>query len=546
MLGHLRSIRRLLDIIRILARYNVQPLAKLFFPFRFLSWTVGLHPAVRRMRRDMPPEVRLRKAMEELGPTFIKFGQALSTRMDILPQLFVLEMKKLQDDVPPFPFAQVAEAIQKDLHGPVEQFYRAFDTTPIASASMAQVHPAVTLSGRRVAVKVLRPNVKALVEMDIRMLSTLADLVETYLPEWKRFQAREVVAEFARTIRNEINFLVEASRAQKFRDNLKNDPEMHVPAVFWTLSSQHVLTLEWVDGVPIDELLDHVHADTLDAEKISRNIITSFFKQVFRDGYFHADQHPGNIFVLADGTTTMLDFGIIGRVSAQDRIWLAQILQGFLKRDYRLVAEVHILAGYVPRHTDLDAFEEACHLVADPLFGQPLKDISMGNLLAQLFKITEQFDVQIQPHLLLLQKTMLVLEGVGREIHPELNMWELTEPLIRTWMVDHLGPKGQLRAQREKIKKFYRSSAQFPEMFFNGMDRLAKDDFNLRIHPRSLKKLEHQISYGFRSQTFAIIGGSLFMGGAILALGGFSAWWYFPPMIVAGVNFLISMGRPIR
>ncbi|MEO5339507.1 MAG: 2-polyprenylphenol 6-hydroxylase [Magnetococcus sp. MYC-9] len=545
MLGHYRSIVRLTGIARILAHYDVEPLSSLYWPFRLLTWVMALHPAVRRARRESP-QVRLRRAMEELGPTFIKFGQALSTRTEILPEEFSVEMKKLQDEVPPFPFAQVEEIIQKDLGGPVRQFFRDFDPQPVASASMAQVHRATTLAGRDVAVKVMRPEVIALVELDIRMLSTLADLVDTYLAEWKRLRVKQVVEEFARSIRNEINFQIEAARAQKFRENFKNDREMRVPAVIWPLSTRRVLTLEWIDGVPIDELTHHPQNANLSPVTISQNIVTSFFKQVFRDGYFHADQHPGNIFVLSDGTIAILDFGIIGRVTREDRLLLARILQGFLQRDYRLVAQMHIAAGYVPRHTDLDAFEEACQMLAEPIFGQPLKDISIGNLLAQLFKVTERFDMPVQPHLLLLQKTMLVLEGVGREINPELNMWDLSGPLIRDWMADHLGPKGKLLEGKEKLGKLYHASTLLPEVIMDGMERLSQDRFQLRLHASALEGLETTISRGLRGQTMAIIGGSLFVGGAMLALGGFSVWWYSPPLGAAVISYLLSIQQGKR
>ncbi|MBF0183490.1 MAG: 2-polyprenylphenol 6-hydroxylase [Magnetococcales bacterium] len=540
MLGHYRSIRRLTTILLILAHYDVEPLSTLSLPFRLLTWMMALHPAVRRVRRESP-QVRLRKAMEELGPTFIKFGQALSTRTEILPDDFSVEMKKLQDDVPPFPFSQVREIIEKDLHGPVEQFFRTFVASPVASASMAQVHRATTLAGREVAVKVMRPNVVALVEMDIRMLTTLAELVDTYLPDWRRMRAKQVVAEFASSIRNEINFQIEASRAQKFRENFREDREMRVPEVIWPLSTRRVLTMEWIEGVPIDEMVNRPATGKLDPITISRNIVTSFFKQVFRDGYFHADQHPGNIFVLADGTLAILDFGIVGRVSRQDRIVLARILQGFLQRDYRLVAEMHVVAGYVPHDTNIDAFEEACQMLAEPIFGQPLKEISIGNLLAELFKVTEQFNMAVQPHLLLLQKTMLVLEGVGREINPNLNMWELSGPLIRDWMTDNLGPKGKLQEATAQAKKLYSAATLVPDIIVNGLERLSQDQFQLRIHPTALEGLERSVARGLRSQTWAIVGGTLFLGSGMLVLGGLSAWWYLPPMAGALLSYLLSI-----
>ncbi len=545
MLGHYRSFKRLLGIGRILAHYDVEPLSTLYWPFHLLTWVLGIYPSVRRARRQSP-QVRLRLAMEELGPTFIKFGQAISTRTEILPELFSVEMKKLQDEVPPFPFAQAAEIIQKDLGGPVEKFFRTFDPIPVASASMAQVHRATTLAGRDVAVKVMRPNVIALVELDIRMLSTLAELVDTYLPDWKRMRVKQVVAEFASSIRNEINFQIEASRAQKFRENFKEDKEMRVPAVLWPLSTRHVLTMEWIDGVPIDEMARHARNDHLDPVIISQNIVTSFFKQVFRDGYFHADQHPGNIFVLADGTIAILDFGIVGRVTREDRVLLARILQGFLQRDYRLVAKLHIDAGYVPRYTNLDAFEEACQMLGDPIFGQPLKDISIGNLLAQLFKVTEQFDMVVQPHLLLLQKTMLVLEGVGREINPDLNMWELSGPLIRDWMTDHLGPKGKLIETAGHFQELYSAATLLPGVIVDGLERLSQDHFQVRLHSSALEGLEDTVAHGLRGQTWAIIGGTLFLGGAIFASGGLSAWWYWPPLTIAAVSYLLSMRHRVR
>ena len=545
MLGHYRTLQRLTEIALVLARHNVEPFAERSFPFRVLTWMTGINAETRRLRRENPPEVRLRKSLEALGPTFIKFGQGLSTRMDALPEVVGLEMKKLQDAVPTFSFDVVLKTIQKELGGPLEKFFREFDREPVASASIAQVHRATTVDGREVAVKVLRPDVEAVVDLDIRMLTTLAGLIEEHIPEWRRLRATQVVAEFASSIRSEMNFQLEGSRAQKFRENFKNDPELYVPAVVWPLTTQRVLTLDWIDGIPIDELVAHPDPK-LDSVVISKNIISSFFKQVFRDGFFHADQHPGNIFVLANGTIAILDFGIIGRVSMQDRILLAKLLQGFLQRDYRQVARVHLEAGYVPRHTDLDAFEEACRMIAEPIFGQPLKEISIARLLAQLFKVTEQYEMPVQPQLLLLQKTMVVLEGVGREINPNLNMWSLSEPLIRTWMMEHLGPVGQARNAREQFSKVSGSVAMLPELLMTGAERLARDRLRVRIHPESLQRLERGVYQGFRRQTAAITGGSLFVGGALLALADKSVLWYMPPLIIAGFYFLKSWGRAVQ
>ncbi|MBF0182614.1 MAG: 2-polyprenylphenol 6-hydroxylase [Magnetococcales bacterium] len=544
LLANYRTVLRLSGILRVMARYDAEPLTRRFFPLRLLTWLFGLRPSLRRMRRENSPEVRLRKILEELGPTFIKFGQALSTRMDALPEEIGIELKKLQDEVPPFPFETVRRMVEEDLDDRLEALFSAFDPVPVASASMAQVHRAVTNDGRVVAVKVMRPSVETLVEQDIGMLTAMANLIEAYVPEWQRFQARRVVEEFAVTIRNEMNFLVEGSRAQKFRDNFRNDPEMRAPEVIWNRTTRRVLTLEWIDGIPIDELSQHPNL-SLDAARISANIITSFFKQVFRDGFFHADQHPGNIFVHADGTLTILDFGIIGRVSLRDRILLAELIRGFLERNYRKVAEVHLTAGFVPRHTNLDEFEDACRQIGEPIFGQPLKEISIARLLAQLFKVTEQFEMPVQPQLLLLQKTMFTLEGVGREINPELNMWLLAEPLIRDWMMENLGPIGKAREVGKRIKHVNDAARMVPELLYNGLERLATDRVQIRIHPSSLTRIERRLGLGFHRASASFTGGSLFVGGAIMVSAGMSAWWYGPPLLLAAIYFLRGM-RPIR
>ncbi|MBF0614527.1 MAG: 2-polyprenylphenol 6-hydroxylase [Magnetococcales bacterium] len=541
---NIRTIFRLIGILAILARYDAELLSQRFWPLRLLTWVVGLLPWIRRERRMLSPSVRMRTILEELGPTFIKFGQALSTRMDALPEEIGLELKKLQDKVPPFPIETVRKIIAEDLDGPVEHHFVQFDPIPVASASMAQVHRAITRDGQDVAVKVMRPNVESVVEQDIRMLTALANLIDAHVPEWQRFQARRVVDEFAATIRNEMNFLVEGGRAQKFRDHFKQDPEMHALAVIWPLTTRRVLTMEWCDGIPIDELSNHPELG-LNAEKISRNIITSFFKQVFRDGFFHADQHPGNIFVRPDGTLTILDFGIIGRVSMRDRVLLAELMRGFLDRNYRKVAEVHLTAGFVPRHTNLDEFEDACRQIGEPIFGQPLKEISIAKLLAQLFKVTEQFDMPVQPQLLLLQKTMFTLEGVGREINPDLNMWVLAEPLIRDWMMEHLGPLGKVREMGERVKKINDSAAMIPDLLFNGLERLATDRVRLHIHASSLARLERRVGVGFQRQAAAITGGTLFIGAAIMVAAGLSVWWYVPPFVLAALYFMRGM-RSVR
>jgi ubiquinone biosynthesis protein len=540
MLGHYRTFIRLVEIINILVRFKIEPFASNFLPYRFLTWSYGWHPETRKVRREYLAPARLRKALEALGPTFVKFGQALSTRMDALPEEVGLEMKKLQDAVAPFPFEKVREILEETLDGPLEKFFIHFDPEPVASASMAQVHRATTQGGRDVAVKVRRPNVAEIIAMDIGMLTTLANFIERNFPEWKRLRIKRVVEEFAASLRNELDFQVEAARADQFQKNFKKDTELMIPAVMWELTSPQILTMSWIDGVPIDELTKKPNPN-MDSKQISVNLITGFFKQVFRDGFFHADQHPGNIFVMKNGTVALLDFGIVGRIKVQDRIWLAELLQGFITRDYAKVAQVHMDAGYVPRDTDLAEFEEACRQIAEPIFGQPVKDISIGRLLAQLFKVTERFDMSVQPHLLLLQKTMLTLEGVGREINPDLNMWFLAEPLIKDWMIENLGPKGQVKTAAQQIKRIAHSSFNMPELIFNSIDKLANDRLMVNIHSESLDRLEYQISKNLRRQTNAVTGAGLFLGGSIMVASGLSIYWYTPPLLLASLFFMRSI-----
>ncbi|MEO5365680.1 MAG: 2-polyprenylphenol 6-hydroxylase [Magnetococcus sp. WYHC-3] len=539
-MGHsLGTLRRLWVILLTLVRHDLEPVSQRLWPYRLLALVVGLWPGVRQQRRRHPAAVRLRLALEELGPTFIKFGQALSTRIETLPEEYGRELKRLQDDVPPFPVAQVRQAIESNLGQPLDQFFSRFDPTPVASASIAQVHRAETLDGHTVAVKVLRPNVPLLVAQDIRLLSRLARFIEANVPAWSRFRATRVVEEFADTIQNEMNFHVEAARAQQLRDNLARDPGIFIPRVYWPLSRQGVLTMEWVDGRPVDDVA-RGYPGSPDPAVVAENLITSFFQQVFRDGYFHADQHPGNLLVMADGRIALVDFGIIGQVSLQSRLWLADMLHGFITRDYRKVARVHLDAGYISPETDLAEFEEACRQIGEPWFGQPLKDISIGQLLAQLFKTTERFQMQVQPQLLLLQKTMLTLEGVGRELSPNLNAWMMAEPLVKAWMKDNLGARGQLRSFKRGMEHLMGSSLYLPQLLHDGLERMAHGRIQVLLHPHSLKRLESQIYTGQRRLTGAIIGGALFIGGCILVAGGASAWWYAPPLTVALVKVVMA------
>ncbi len=397
------------------------------------------------MRRQSAarPGVRLANALHALGPSFIKLGQMLSTRADLVGEEVAGDLSSLQDRLPPFPAPAARAAIAAGLGRPVEALFQSFDDVPVAAASIAQVHYAVTSEGADVAVKVLRPHIAEAFARDLDLFLWVADLVERSQPALRRLKPVAVVRTLADTVRLEMDLRFEAAAASELRQNLNEDPDFRVPAVDWQRTSREVMTLERVAGIPIDEGAALVAAG-LEPRAILEKAARAFFKQVFRDGFFHADLHPGNLFVAEDGVIVAVDFGIMGRLDRKTRFYLADMLLGFLTGDYRRVAEVHFDAGYVPARQSLDAFTQACRSIGEPIFGRPMHEISLARLLAQLFEVTEQFEMETQPQLLLLQKTMLVAEGVGRTLDPSVNMWALAQPLIEEWMRENRGLEARL------------------------------------------------------------------------------------------------------
>ncbi len=438
--GH---IRRLLTIARMLARYDAMIFAQAH-PATRLGARIA--SAIWRPAADVKklrPGQRLALALANLGPTFIKLGQALSTRADLLGQEVAADLAELQDRLPPFSFKEAAAIIAADFGKPWTDLFSSFDEIPVAAASIAQVHFAVTTEGQEVAVKVLRPNVAAAFKRDISLLYWLADIALRAQPHLQRLKPREVVATFENTAHLEMDFRFEAAAAQELAENFENDPTLKVPAVDWQRTSARVLTLERVSGLRVDDR-SSIQAAGLDPVSVVKTAAEAFFKMVFRHGFFHADMHPGNLFVTNTGTIVAMDFGIMGRIDKPTQRTLGEMLLGFLTRDYKKVAEVHVSAGFVPAHKSIDEFAQACRSIAEPILGKPIAEISLARLLGQLFQITETFEMQTQPQLLLLQKSMLVVEGVGRNLAPDMNMWELAKPMIEGWMADQLGPEAQV------------------------------------------------------------------------------------------------------
>ncbi|SJZ94782.1 2-octaprenylphenol hydroxylase [Enhydrobacter aerosaccus] len=440
MLRALRNGWRLLRMALTFARHDALfPLETLGIAPALIAWA-RLFSSRRQTRR---PGERLAAALQELGPSFIKLGQALSTRADLLSEEVAADLAKLQDHLPPFSGTEARRTIESELGRPVEALFSSFDDVPVAAASIAQVHFAVTSDGRDVAVKVLRPGIEAAFARDLDLFYWMAELVERTQPRFRRLKPIESVKAFADVVRVEMDLRMEAAAAQELGENFLDDPGYRAPEIDWDRTAQRVMTLERIDGTPIGDR-EAIVAAGHDPDVVMKKSAEAFFYQVFRDGFFHADMHGGNAFVDREGRIVPVDFGIMGRVDADTRVYLAELLVAFLRRDYRAVAEVQFRAGYVPSHQSLEMFAQACRSIGEPIFGKPSHEISIARLLAQLLRVTEQFEMAVQPQLLLLQKTMLMAEGMGTRLNPRVNIWELARPLIEDWMVSHFGPRATL------------------------------------------------------------------------------------------------------
>jgi ubiquinone biosynthesis protein len=483
MLRTLRHIWRLIGIARCLARHNALfPLERLPVP------DVVLRLARRLSREDAPgrPGQRLAAALQDLGPSFIKLGQSLATRSDLLGQELAADLSQLQDDLPPFDGALARWMIEAELGAPIEALFASFDDRPVAAASIAQVHFAITTEGAEVAVKVLRPGIERQMARDLDFFAWIAAWVERLQPAFRRLRPIAVVETFAAWTRTEMDLRLEAAAASELRENFAGDEGFHVPEVDWQRTARRVLTIERVGGIASDERAALVAAG-FDPDRILARAAEIFFKQVFRDGFFHGDMHPGNVFIDPKGDLAPVDFGIMGRLDRPTRRYLGEMLLGFLSADYQRVADIHFAAGYVPPDQDRAAFMQACRAIAEPIRGRPLAEISIGRLLGQLFEVSETFAMQTQPQLLLLQKTMVVAEGVGRALNPGLNMWQLAQPLIEDWIAQNLGPQAQLRSVMEDGLEAARRLPHLVDRVERTLEAVA--DGGLKLHPASLAAL---------------------------------------------------------
>ncbi len=522
----LRVLARLVKIQHVLVKHGLDDFVRethLYRPLRFLSF---LYPGTWfGPGRRVPLGERLRLALEALGPIFVKFGQTVSTRRDLLPADIAEELSKLQDRVPPFSGAMARQAIERSLGHPVAQIFASFDETPLAAASIAQVHAARLDNGRDVVVKVLRPGMRTLIEKDLEVLYLLAGLAQAYWPEARRLRPVELVAEYEKTIIDELDLMREAANAAQLRRNFCGSEMLYVPEVFWDYCRTDVMVMERIHGIPISDMA-RLRAAGTDFARLAENGVRIFFTQVFRHNFFHADMHPGNIFVLTDDPArpryAAIDFGIMGTLNPRDQHYLAENFLAVFERDYRRVAVLHVESGWVPPGTRVDEMESAIRTVCEPIFDRPLADISFGHLLLRLFEISRRFNMQIQPQLMLLQKTLFNIEGLGRELYPQLDIWSTATPILREWMRERLSVGRLWRTLKRQLPDVIESIQALPAVFAQSVRRVHEP----QSHPElaALSLLREEMRAAARRRDVVTIGATVLLGGIVWLAVAPVAW----------------------
>ena len=514
------QILRVFSIQRVLIKHGVDELfftIPLLVPVRFLLYLLPWN----WFRKEQGPRgERIRLALEELGPIFVKLGQILSTRRDLLPDDIAIELSRLQDNVPPFSGREAQLIIERSLHGRVEEIFKSFDQQPLASASIAQVHAAELRDGREVIVKVVRPNIKRVIERDVALMRVLASGAEKYSTEGQRLKPSGVVAEVEKTILDELDMMREAANASQLRRNFADSEFVHVPEIVWSLTTQNVLVMERIKGIAVDDI-DALVAAEVDLHDLAEAGVRLFFTQVFRDHFFHADIHPGNLFVLpgqngAGPKFAPVDFGIMGSISEYDQHYLADNFTAFLNRDYRRVAELHVESGWVPKDTRVDEFEFAIRTVCEPIFDRPVKDISVGALLMRLFQTARRFHMKILPQLLLLQKTLVNVEGIGRQLDPDLDLWKAARPVLEDWMRDRVGARSLLRSAKQSVPLWIDRLPELPTLTFEVLDQIKSGRLQVTSNDPQLESIRSEIQRLHRRLSFAVVGVGLIIGAGVL------------------------------
>lgn len=502
---YVRILFRVLVIYIILLRYRLDEML-----FRshlsFLAFMIYLNPFHYIQRKSSTPGLRLRKALERLGPIYVKFGQILSTRQDLLPPDMAMELAVLRDQTKPFSSKVAKNIIEESLGYPIAEAFQEFSLKPMASASIAQVHAATLLNGREVVVKVLRPNVNKQIARDLEMLKVFASIVSRILPNGDRLRLKEVVQEFEMSLNAELDLNREAANAGLMRRQFKESNELYIPEIFWDFTRQNILVSERIHGVSIDDL-SALRAQGSNLKLLAKQLIEVFFAQVFRNNFFHADMHPGNLFVsrVQKEQIIAVDFGIVGSLTESDRRYIAENLLAFFHRDYQRVAELHIESGWIDSRTRITEFEAAIRTVSEPVFEKPLKDISMGQLILNLFHIARDFQINIQPQLILLQKTLLNVESLARHIDPEMDLWRTAKPFLEKWLSDQMGVRSLLRKVKERMPFWIEKMPDMPELIYAALKNInaSTTSENIPASP-SKKKARYSIILGIGLSVFTL------------------------------------------
>ncbi|MFI4905393.1 MAG: ubiquinone biosynthesis regulatory protein kinase UbiB [Steroidobacteraceae bacterium] len=538
----LRVLARLIQIERVLVRHRLDDFVRATHLYRPLRFVFFISPWTWFQRgSDLTRGARLRLALTELGPIFVKFGQALSTRRDLLPADIADELAKLQDKVPPFPGAVARAMIERSYGEPLETRLRAFEETPLAAASIAQVHAAKLADGRDVIVKVLRPGMKATIELDLEVLYTIAGMAERWWAQSRRLKPLEIVREYEKTVLDELDLMREAANASQLKRNFAGSLLLYVPEIYWDHCRQDVLVMERIHGIPIGDIARLRERGT-DFRRLAENGVEIFFTQVFRHNFFHADMHPGNIFVLLDDPAwpryAAVDFGIVGTLDLRDQRYLAENFLAVFDRDYRRVATLHVQSGWVPADTRVDEMESAVRTICEPIFDRPLKEISFGTILLRLFEALRRFNGQIQPQLLLLQKTLLNVEGLGRQLYPDLDIWQTASPVLRRWMRDRVRPRNVLRELRRGWPDALEIFKALPPLARRAIEQAQDGQLRLAVDARALDQLRAALAEQSRRSDRILIGAVLLLStvlwfglrlnprwiGVLIGAGGLIAW----------------------
>jgi ubiquinone biosynthesis protein len=510
---------RLLEIQRVLVRHSLDDFVAathLFRPLRFLLYLLPWNWFPRD--RHEPRGVRLRLALEELGPIFVKFGQALSTRPDLLPADIAVELAKLQDQVPPFPGTEARAIIDRAYGRPLEEVFASFDEQALAAASIAQVHAATLRSGQEVVVKVLRPDMAQIIGRDLEVLHALAALAQRYWVEGRRLRPMEVVREYEKTVLDELDLMREAANTAQLKRNFAGSSLLYVPEVYWDFCRVNVMVMERIHGVPISDVA-RLRSLKTNIPKLAENGVEIFFTQVFRHNFFHADMHPGNIFVLVEDPENpryaAVDFGIVGTLSPRDQYYLAENFLAFFDRDYHRVAKLHVESGWVPPETRVDEFESAVRTVCEPIFNKPLKDISFGQVLVRLFETARRFNMEIQPQLVLLEKTLLNIEGLGRQLYPELDLWKTAQPILREWMRERTSGRAIVDRLRTQLPELAEAAKTLPQLLQGMIQQAADGRLRLQVESPGIEELKRTVRDTNARRDSITVAGVLLLGGIV-------------------------------